>query len=223
MAKRIRALAFILILIVVGAGAIGVLNTAGVVVSSVLLVFGYVVYSTAKGGSMESSFDFSSDNNDSDFSSQLSSASTNKEIFDLIQEREREIFNNDIYLNAQNTIIDTLEVDRGENENVKIRACLVQDKTTNQDMLFHIDMNSGEIVRRSQVLENLEYYNLFENLQYAESLKDHKYSSGQSEAIDMLKKILRDKGSKGSKGLPVDKDEEQKDDGIIDVDYTEVD
>lgn len=208
MAKKKKGLAT-LALLIIGAGAgFGVLDTAGAVAVTTILIFLYLLWSSAKKGHLDQGFGTGDVEEELSYQERIAEAKHEKEVLNILQERERQIFNNNIYLNPQNTIWDTYEIDRGEGESTSIKGFLVQDKSTNQDMLFHIDEGTGKIKRRSQRLEHRELYDLFENSAFIDSVEKHKFSSN-NKVIGELKRMMKQQNQPQSDGLQLDKDDQK--------------
>jgi hypothetical protein len=209
------------------AAAIGQLDTPGVVIALLSIVIGYLGYAFVAVNEEGEVIENSEGKDSEDYGEQIKNAETNKDVIQVLKQRERDLFNTEIYSNTQNTMWDTFRVDRGEGEEEVFRAYLLTEKQSNQDMIYVVNLTRGTIPRRSQRLEDIELYNLFENSSSVESLQKNRMSSS-SQVMDRLRQLLQQKNSGGSsQGLSVDSssnsdssDDQPDQNGILEKDYS---
>lgn len=208
MGKKKKGLVALAVVVVAAGAAFGVLDKAGIVGVATVAVLGSLLWGSIKKGRVQKGFGINTGESleDMSYEERIAASNNEKEIIEILKERERDIFNNNIYMNPQNTIWDTYEIERGEGETTSVKGFLVQDKQTNQDMLFHVDEDSGEIKRRAQRLDDLELYNLFEHSSFIQSVEKHKFS-GNNRVVQELKRLMKNKASQQPPGLTLDKDE----------------
>lgn len=187
------------------AATLGVLDAPGLAISGLTIVLGYLGYGFIFMGEESEAKLNENKESETDYQEELKQATSNKEILNVLTRREQEIFNSEIFLNPQNTQWDTRIIDRGEGHEDKFRAFVVSDKASNQDLIIEVNLTTGEITRRSQRLEVLELYDIFENSSAVEGLEKNRMSSS-SKVLDKMKQMMQNQNqSPKNSGLQLDK------------------